>query len=161
MKLNDIKFVPKANAFAEVYGKATGVPFIGEMMAAAAGNGSEPTPPTPSVVESVTIGAMDGGLSYDIICTTILNSDWYNEYAPQYMLLGNIYIKDANGNDLWEFYIDWSYGPISGGTYQNTGTLPEIPNGGNYSITVNGYDLQTYDETTLYEGTGTWTYEEL
>lgn len=38
MDINKIRFVPKANAFAEVYGKATGVPFIGEMMAAAAGN---------------------------------------------------------------------------------------------------------------------------
>lgn len=40
MDINKIKFVPKANAFAEVYGKATGVPFIGELVAAAAGNGS-------------------------------------------------------------------------------------------------------------------------
>ena len=39
MKMNDIKFLPKANAFADVYSKATGVPFVGEMMVAAAGNG--------------------------------------------------------------------------------------------------------------------------
>ena len=38
MKMNDIKFTPKSNAFADVYSKATGMPFIGEMMAAAAGN---------------------------------------------------------------------------------------------------------------------------
>lgn len=38
MDINKIKFVPKANAFAEVYGKATGVPFVGELMCAAAGN---------------------------------------------------------------------------------------------------------------------------
>lgn len=38
MKFNDIKFVPKANAVADAYAKATGVPFIGEMMVAAAGN---------------------------------------------------------------------------------------------------------------------------
>lgn len=42
MKMNDIKFTPKANAFADVYAKATGVPFIGELVAAAAGNGGEP-----------------------------------------------------------------------------------------------------------------------
>lgn len=47
MELNDIKFLPKANAFADVYGKATGIPFIGEMMVAAAGNGGEPVPPQP------------------------------------------------------------------------------------------------------------------
>lgn len=40
MDINKIRFTPKANAFAEVYGKATGVPFIGELVAAAAGNGS-------------------------------------------------------------------------------------------------------------------------
>lgn len=44
MKLNDIKFLPKANAFAEVYAKATGMPFIGEMMVAAAGQGGSPEP---------------------------------------------------------------------------------------------------------------------
>ena len=43
MKLNDIKFLPKANAFSDVYAKATGIPFVGEMMAAAAGNGGEHT----------------------------------------------------------------------------------------------------------------------
>lgn len=52
MKINDIKFLPKANAFSDVYGKATGMPFVGEMMVAAAGQESEPTPepepdPTP------------------------------------------------------------------------------------------------------------------
>lgn len=41
MKMNEIKFVPKANAFADVYSKATGMPFVGEMMAAAAGNGGK------------------------------------------------------------------------------------------------------------------------
>lgn len=37
MKMNDIKFTPKSNAFADVYAKATGMPFVGEMMVAAAG----------------------------------------------------------------------------------------------------------------------------
>lgn len=44
MKLNDIKFLPNANAFSDVYDKATGMPFVGEMMVAAAGQESEPTP---------------------------------------------------------------------------------------------------------------------
>lgn len=52
MKMNEIKFVPKANAFADVYSKATGMPFVGEMMVAAAGQGGdspepEPVEPTP------------------------------------------------------------------------------------------------------------------
>ena len=38
MRLNEIKFTPKSNAFADVYSKATGMPFIGELMCAAAGN---------------------------------------------------------------------------------------------------------------------------
>ena len=50
MKLNDIKFTPKSNAFAEVYGKATGMPFVGELVAAAAGNGGEPTPTSDYIV---------------------------------------------------------------------------------------------------------------
>ena len=51
MKLNDIKFLPNANPFSDVYDKATGMPFVGEMMVAAAGQESEPTPdpdPTPT-----------------------------------------------------------------------------------------------------------------
>ena len=55
MKLNEIHFLPKANAFAEVYAKATGMPFIGEMMAAAAGNGED--------------GGGDTGRLYNAVCT--------------------------------------------------------------------------------------------
>lgn len=48
MDINKIKYLPKTNAFGDVYTKATGMPFVGEMMVAAAGNGGEPTPPTPT-----------------------------------------------------------------------------------------------------------------
>lgn len=48
MKLNDVKFLPATNAVADVYTKATGMPIVGEMMVAAAGQGGEPTPPTPT-----------------------------------------------------------------------------------------------------------------
>lgn len=41
MKMNEIKYLPKSNAVADVYSKATGMPFVGEMMAAAAGNGGK------------------------------------------------------------------------------------------------------------------------
>lgn len=41
MKLNEVKFLPATNAVADVYTKATGMPFVGEMMVAAAGNGGE------------------------------------------------------------------------------------------------------------------------
>ncbi len=37
MKLNEVKFLPATNAVADAYTKATGIPFVGEMMAAAAG----------------------------------------------------------------------------------------------------------------------------
>lgn len=39
MKLNEVKFLPKGNAVADVYTKATGMAIVGEMMVAAAGNG--------------------------------------------------------------------------------------------------------------------------
>ena len=45
MKLNEIHFIPKANAVADVYAKATGMPFVGEMMVAAAGQGGNSPEP--------------------------------------------------------------------------------------------------------------------
>lgn len=41
MDINKIKYLPKTNAFGDVYAKATGMPFVGEMMVAAAGNGGQ------------------------------------------------------------------------------------------------------------------------
>lgn len=38
MKLNEVKFLPATNAVADAYTKATGMPIVGEMMVAAAGN---------------------------------------------------------------------------------------------------------------------------
>lgn len=38
MKLNEIKYLPATNAVGKVYADATGMPFVGEMMVAAAGN---------------------------------------------------------------------------------------------------------------------------
>ena len=61
MKLNDIKFLPNANPFSDVYDKATGMPFVGEMMVAAAGNGGEPTP-TEFTVSNVRAVEIDCGL---------------------------------------------------------------------------------------------------
>lgn len=40
MKINEIKYLPATNAVGKVYADATGMPFVGEMMVAAAGNGS-------------------------------------------------------------------------------------------------------------------------
>ena len=37
MKLNEVKYLPKTNAVADVYTEATGMPIIGELMAVAAG----------------------------------------------------------------------------------------------------------------------------
>ena len=75
MKLNDIKFLPKANAFADVYAKATGMPFVGEMMVAAAGNGSEPAP-TEFTITSMTIHDNGGG-AFSVEATVINpNEEW-------------------------------------------------------------------------------------
>lgn len=52
MKLNQVKFLPKTNAVADVYTEATGMPIIGELMAVAAGldqedeNENEPEEPS-------------------------------------------------------------------------------------------------------------------
>lgn len=56
MKLNEVKFLPKGNAVADAYTKATGMPIVGEMMVAAAGGGepTPPTPPTPTKAEAPT-----------------------------------------------------------------------------------------------------------
>lgn len=166
MDINKIKFVPKANAFAEVYGKATGVPFIGELVAAAAGNGGEPTPPTPSVVESVTFYAVQNtpsecmdfgyeGSCYGTYITLTLNQSWLNENINDIGQI-NVLINDDNDQniDTGIFYLDSSTNVFYSESVID-GTLQEMPESGPYNITVYSNDL-----TPLYEGTGTWTYEE-
>lgn len=79
MRINDIRYLPATNAVADAYSRATGVPFIGEIMAAAAGQGGEsPEPgpgPEPPVEEfaltSVVIRPFyNGSFNYGIFATS-------------------------------------------------------------------------------------------
>lgn len=173
MDINKIRFVPKANAFAEVYGKATGMPFVGEMMVAAAGNGGDeptpPTPPTPSVVESVTFYAVQNTPSecldvvgyettscYTTYTTLTLNQSWFNENINNIGQI-NLSINDDNDQEIHTsiFFPFSSLTNVFDDEFANEGTLTEIPESGPYNITVYSNDL-----TPLYEGTGTWTFED-
>lgn len=155
MKLNEIKFTPKSNAFADVYSKATGMPFVGEMMVAAAGNGGEPTPPTPSVVESVTVYEQQlDELAYGIYGTVTFNQDFVSENCGHYSEL-ILDIKDSSNTTICEIWCNFGdcetnvYYP----SFSDVGTLPTLPESGNYSI------VATKESETIYEGTGTWTYQ--
>lgn len=161
MKINDIKFLPATNAVADVYAKATGMPFVGEMMVAAAGNGGEPTPPTPSVVESVTFYVEQDGDWWMLLGRVTFNQDFKSEYCetyPEFTLdikdSSNNYIEDSNNipivglSDNIYCEID-----VSEPNLGSSGTLT-LPESGNYSIVVSN------SEGTIYEGTGTWTYQD-
>lgn len=168
MDINKIKFVPKANAFSDVYAKVTGMPFVGEMMvAAAAQDGGEPTPPTPSVVESVTFYAVQNTPSecldvvgYETSCyttytTLTLNQSWYNENINDIGQI-NVFINDDNDQDIYIciFFPVSSLTNVFVDEGADEGTLQEMLESGPYNITVYSKDL-----TPLYEGTGTWTYQ--
>lgn len=160
MKLNEIKFTPKSNAFADVYSKATGMPFVGEMMVAAAGNGGEPTPPTPSVVESVTVyGQQLDVTAYGIYGTVTFNQDFVSENCGHYADL-TVDIKDSSNTTICELF--GNFGDCETNVYypsfSDGGTLPTLPESGNYSIVVSTNDYE-HDPVVIYEGTGTWTYQ--
>lgn len=157
MDINKIKYLPKTNAFGDVYAKATGMPFVGEMMVAAAGNGGdEPTPPTPSVVESVTIfGEQEDDDFYRICGFVTFNQDFVSEYCETYPNV-TLDIKDSNNTTICEIasiFYDCETNVVDG-CYSDAGTLPTLPESGNYSIVVSN------SEGTIYEGTGTWTYQD-
>lgn len=158
MKLNDIKFVPATNAFGDVYGKTTGVPFIGEMMAAAAGNGGEPTPPTPSVVESVTVYGTQDGDFWEIDGTVTFNQDFVTENCDgEISTEFTLTIKDSSNTticELWQEFYDCETN-VFVANLSDEGTLPTLPESGNYSIVV----TKGIPSETIYEGTGTWTYQ--
>lgn len=80
MKLNEIKYLPESNAVAKVIGDATGVPFVGEMMVAAAGQESELTPdPEPQyILQSLIVAAdcdEDAGCYVPLVQCTILSKE--------------------------------------------------------------------------------------
>lgn len=166
MKLNDIKFVPATNAFGDVYGKATGVPFIGEMMVAAAGNGGEPTPTGP--IDNVVVQTKEYDDNFEINAIVTINQTFFQEHCGTNDFF-QITLKDSNGVPIEQIpeydpiygYFDYecvsnvSYCPYSG-----EGNLGEFPEGGIYDISIKTYNQETWEEETIYEGSGNWTYEE-
>lgn len=103
MKLNQVKYLPKTNAIADVYSKATGMPIVGELMAAAAGLSDEPTPepepePTGSPIESVTLRCWVG----DDYGVYVRVAEWFDEEYADQLAAGKVAyttkILDANGN---------------------------------------------------------------
>lgn len=163
MDINKIKFVPKANAFSDVYAKATGMPFVGEMMVAAAGNGGEPDFKFTEVKVIKT-----GEDTYTIEATSNIPAPVDNPYV---LLDDDPELDDCEGDYVAAFnakviptvedptkwildensdYNSFSVGEIEdncGYIYRATATW--IDN----SVEVDGY---TYPNTI----TGTWTYEE-
>lgn len=162
MKMNDIKFLPATNAVADVYGKATGVPFVGEMMVAAAGNGGEPDFKFTEVKVIKT-----GEDTYTIEATSNIQApvdnpyvlldddpeldDCEGDYAPAFNAKVIPTVEDPTKWILDENtdYNSFSFGEIEddcGHIYRATAEW--IDN----SVEVDGY---TYPNTI----TGTWTYE--
>lgn len=98
MELNRIKFLPKANAVADVYAKATGMPIVGELMVAAAGHGGEPTPPTPETVYYIAYGCESGTeTSRGTGRQTGVVEDGYQEVE----ILTNTVFSDLVGQKVW------------------------------------------------------------
>lgn len=170
MKLNDIKFVPATNAFGDVYAKATGIPFVGEMMAAAAGQGGdEPTP-----IKSLELTGMDyfsnDGSEFMIDSIAVMDEEFMAQYCGDGGFEIEYTIKDSNGNPIPHLTNGniWGYSPydcstnIAGGYVTDSGTIEDydymfdISEGGIYDaiITKGGQEI-------IYEGSGTWTYRPL
>lgn len=173
MKMNDIKFTPKANAFADVYGKATGVPFIGEMMAAAAGNGGESPEPEPepepeqfafTSVKVIKIGEGD----YTVEATSNIPAPIANPYVymtddptlggceGDYTMAFTVQIiptvEDTtkwvlNENSDYHSFVDSEIEDGCGYVYR--ATAPWIDN-----------TVETDDDTYQNTITGTWTFED-
>jgi len=109
MKLNDVKFTPATNAVADVYTKATGMPIVGEMMVAAAGQGGEPTPtkaeaPTYTYSQETTYCSnydvtLYGDLTVNLATTTPNATIYYKSSITSIPVSA----EDFN----WDIYSDW------------------------------------------------------
>lgn len=149
MKLNEIKYLPATNAVGKVYADATGMPFVGELMCAAAGNGGEPTPPTPSVVESVTVQMTDS-----LVCSITVDSIWFYEHLGNNpVLLYDVTLKNLNNEVILQNRaVAYEPTALTGVSTNEPIVLSET---GEYEI-----QIKDVNESTLYEGTGTWTLVE-
>lgn len=144
MKINDIKYLPKTNAFGDVYAKATGMPFVGEMMVAAAGNGGEPTPPTPVPGEfgELQIYRSAEVPNYDfnavMQCTGYMDDTKRYEFTTEENLFLLIMVVDPNDNT--KLIMD------SNNDSQSLGELNLGETGDTLPCTIT--DLTTWEETT-------------
>lgn len=141
MKLNEVKFLPKANAFSDAYTKATGMPIVGEMMVAAAGNGGEPTP-TQFTFTSIKVIKNDVD-DYTIEATSNIPAPVEN---------ARVYLEDSlsqwggsispieNGSTQWVFNPEYEYSfnegsiPTEGGECSAWGEFIEGDNNTIYGL---------------------------
>lgn len=166
MDINKIKYLPKTNAFGDVYAKATGMPFVGEMMAAAAGNGGEPTPTGP--IDNVVVQTKEYDNNFEIDTFVTINQTFFQERCGTETFF-QITLKDSSGVPIEQIpeydpiYGNFDYECASNVSVYNSfgdGSLGEFPEGGIYDISIKTYNQETWEEETIYEGSGNWTYEE-
>ena len=147
MKLNEVKFLPKGNAVAHVYTKATGMAIVGEMMVAAAGNGGEPTPPTPVAGEfgelQIYRSAEVPNYNFNAVmqCTGYMDDTKKYEFTTDYSgetLFSLIMVVDPNDNT--KLIMD------SNNDSQYVGELNLGETGDTLPCTIT--DLTTWEQTT-------------
>lgn len=125
------------------------------------GNWTMTTPPTPSVVESVTFYVEQNGDEWTLWGMVTFNQDFVSEYCETFTEFtldlkdsSNNYIEDSNNLPIVGLYdIILCETNVYEPNLGRNGTLT-LPESGNYSIVVSN------SEGTIYEGTGTWTYQD-
>jgi len=149
MKLNDVKFLPATNAVADVYTKATGLPIVGEMMVAAAGQGGEPTPPTPTQFTFTSIKIIKNAVDdYTIEATSNIPAPVDNARAyleDSLSQWGGSVSPTENGSTQWVLNPNYEY-------FFNEGSIPT--EGG--QCTAWGEFIEGDDHTIHCD----WTYEQ-
>ena len=124
MKLNQVKFIPKTNAVADVYTEATGMPIIGELMAVAAGNGE--SNPFKNVVLNITDKYGDGNGRY------VLTFNGNTDAEMSFTLYGENDFELSAG----------SFSPNTSTKYDTLfydrvyNNIMEFPNGGTYEVLI-------------------------
>lgn len=155
MKLNQVKYLAKTNAIADVYAKATGMPIVGELMAAAAGQGGNPEQPNP--IETVKMHYDHEGTWYAYIWMSEWFMEEYGADINNVSVCGTIF--DENGDEVYSDLTKDSYGVdsdgFSGAMPYYSETFPAIT--GTYEILV--YTAFGADEPT-YTARGEWTIDE-
>ena len=155
MKLNDIKFLPKANAVADVYAEATGMPIVGEMMVAAAGQGGNPAQPNP--IETVKMHYDGEGSWYAYIWMAEWFMEEYGSDIANVSVCGTIF--DENGDEVYSDLTQDNYGVDSEGF---SGAMPYYSS--TFPAESGTYEILVYTEFEAAEPTytahGNWTMDE-